>query len=133
MSTTILDRIRKKISAPLALTLPFDKQFADYPFDPEVCWIWTGGYSTGKRGADRPVIQLAGRGTPMRNVARVMLCLKDGTPVDERIPYHAAHACDNPPCVNPWHLEWKTDGDNKREQRQRVRTTAEIIASLGSL
>lgn len=129
--TPIQDRIRAKIQAPLVASLLVDRAFFEYPFDPDACWVWVGAYSKGKKGADRPVIQLAGRGTPVVHVARVMLVLRDGVPLEDRQGVQAAHICDYPPCVNPWHLEWQTGRVNQREGRQRVRTAVERLRALG--
>lgn len=128
-SSPLLDRIRAKIDAPLSVDLL--DLFFDWPFDPDACWDWTAAYSRGKRGSDRPVIWLGDR---VANVARVMLSLKDGIPLDERDGLEAAHSCDRAPCVNPFHLEWKTDGANKREQSERRRAAVEALQALrGSL
>lgn len=35
---------------------------------------------------------------------------------------HALHDCDNPRCINPDHLHWGTNSDNRREAAERFRT-----------
>lgn len=32
---------------------------------------------------------------------------------------HALHSCDNPPCVNPEHLRWGSNAENKRDVADR--------------
>lgn len=84
------------------------------------CWEWTGAYSTGKRGSDRPYIRTGGRGSPVVNVLRVMLAYKDGVPLNKRQGVKACHGpCDNTRCVNPHHGYWGTDADNARDRQER--------------
>ena len=88
----------------------------------ESCWIWLGAYSTktGRPGsADRPVIQLAGRGSPVVNVLRVLLSMLDGVPLKKRRGVKACHKCDDAQCVNPHHGYWGTDADNTADRMLR--------------
>lgn len=120
----IEERIVSKINAPPSTLGWTARTEYTFPFDPAVCWIWTGAYSKkkGKRydkGADRPVIQLGRRGTPVVHVLRVMLSLKDGVPLWRRTGFDACHgACQDARCVNPHHGYWGTPGRNRDDRHQ---------------
>lgn len=87
------------------------------------CWIWLGAVSKKRCGYPRPVIQLAGRGTPVVTVLRVVLSLKDGVPLDERVGLDACHKppCTNRLCVNPDHGYWGTKQDNVNDRYRTPR------------
>lgn len=90
-----------------------------FGFSPIHCWIWIGAYSH-KRGGYRPAVQLAGRGSPVMSVLRLMLCLRDTVPLDLRDELQACHGpCDNPKCVNPFHAYWGTSKSNHDDRRAR--------------
>ncbi|QZE11283.1 HNH endonuclease [Streptomyces phage Forrest] len=70
---------------------------------PDDCWIWTGaktngyGYITVKNKAVR--------------LSRVMLAWVDGIAIPDSGKI-VLHSCDNPACVNPFHLSWGSNKDN---------------------
>lgn len=63
-------------------------------------------FDGGARFATNVALMLAGRPKPP-------------SPSGDRIC--VLHSCDNPPCVNPRHLRWGTNGENMREARERRR------------
>lgn len=80
------------------------------------CWIWTGSISrTDGYGVHH-------RPTGYKMAHRVAYELTHGPIPDGLI---AMHACDNPPCVNPDHLQLGTKLDNNRDSmaKGRRRTT----------
>lgn len=88
------------------------------------CWLWLGALSkkngrARNRGSARPVIQLAGRGSPIMHPLRVLLSMLDGVPLKKRSQEKALHTCDNERCINPHHGYWGTDADNIRDRRVR--------------
>jgi len=71
---------------------------------PQVCWPWTGcrnehGYGRIAIGSDKQWRSFL--------VPRVVLFLTTG-----EVGAVAMHSCDNPPCCNPQHLAWGTQGQN---------------------
>ena len=77
------------------------------------CWIWQGQRNYKGYG----IVNRAGR----RYLAhRMAYALKHGIPV----PHHSVvirHNCDNPPCVNPNHLQAGTQADNLADMYARGR------------
>ena len=70
------------------------------------CWHWTGSL---KPDGYPKSITVDGR---QRRVSHVALTL-DGRPrVGDLL---ALHSCDNPKCVNPSHLRWGTELDNRKD------------------
>lgn len=88
-------------------------------FDPGVCWVWTGAYSK-KRGSPRPVIQLAGRGSPIVHVLRVTLAMLEdpsGVTLHRHQGEHACHGpCADYRCVNPFTAKWGTSAENNDDR-----------------
>lgn len=90
---------------------------------PGGCWNWTGAKSQkrrrGGRQLFRPVIQLAGRGSRVVNVAR-LVCEWFQGPAPNAL-YEAGHTCpdgENELCINPDHLRWMTRDENERWKRE---------------
>lgn len=91
----------------------FEKHRAKIAFaGPDECWLWTAGADRkgyGKVGVNRKTHlahrqayeAIHGAGTAEGMVVR--------------------HRCDNPPCVNPAHLEVGTHADNIRDRDERGR------------
>lgn len=80
--------------------------------DPDVCWEWSGtrnrGYGIVRDGRRQ-------RGAHVVAWERANgSCLLNG--------YVIRHKCDNPPCVNPAHLEIGTHADNAQDAVMRNRT-----------
>lgn len=75
------------------------------------CWLWTGGLK-GKYGNCR----YKGR---CHTASRVSYELHYGVEVPRG--KCVRHTCDNPPCVNPAHLQIGTQADNMRDMRERGR------------
>jgi hypothetical protein len=83
------------------------------PEDPDACWIWTGWQTDRGYG----FFWIPGRGN--QRAYRVSHALFKG-------PLHAGdwtldHACRNPPCVNPTHLDEVSFEENLRRRRLDVR------------
>lgn len=83
------------------------------PFDAHNdCWIWKGacdkksGYGKFKIGA---------RHTPVVQAHRFSYVFFNG-PIPERHEVH--HNCENPPCVNPTHLEALTNAEHRLRSPQ---------------
>jgi len=81
---------------------------------PDACWLWTGARDPHGYGNVRWYGAMA-------KAHRVSYAKVHG-----EIPAGAVvrHRCDNPPCVNPAHLELGTPADNARDKAERGRSTA---------
>ena len=77
------------------------------------CWVWTG--STVQDGYG--VVHKAFPGSGYTVAHRVSWFLKHGEVPDGIL----RHKCDNPPCVNPDHLEPGTQADNIADKMARGR------------
>lgn len=78
----------------------------------EDCWEWKGALTKGYGSI------LAGDTTTLSH--RVSWALANGNLPDELV---VRHKCDNPPCVNPAHLELGTQTENVEDMISRNRAT----------
>ena len=81
---------------------------------PDECWLWTAAKKDGGYGVMRPEGQRSG---PTIKAHRVSLLLA-GVDIEGKV---VRHRCDNPPCVNPAHLETGTQAENCRDTSERGR------------
>ena len=78
------------------------------------CWLWKGEMSISEMGYG-----LFSRGGVRTGAHRISYELFHGPIPDGLV---VRHRCDNPLCVNPWHLETGTRQDNIRDMVIRNRT-----------
>ena len=76
--------------------------------DPDRCWVWTASTKNGYG-------QIGADGT-IKYAHRVSYELEHGEDPGEM---HVLHECDNPPCVNPAHLQLGTHSENIRQAAER--------------
>lgn len=92
---------------------PLEQRFWYYvtPNETTGCWEWTGARRRGGYGS----VNLGNQVVGVAYKAAYELCRGDvpKTLNGERV--HLMHLCDNPPCVNPWHLRIGTAKDNARD------------------
>lgn len=82
---------------------------------PSGCWLWTGSLTAngyGQIGRD------GGGGVTYAHRASYEMHIG---PIPDGL--HVRHRCDNPPCVNPMHLELGTHADNMRDMASRGRAS----------
>lgn len=80
------------------------------------CWLWRKGRNND--GYGRFNVPKAGGGFSNIQATRAMMFLTQG-PFDNSLLVR--HTCDNPPCVNPLHLELGTHLDNAKDMTDRQR------------
>lgn len=85
------------------------------------CWEWRGNRNASGYG------RITYRGEYLI-ASRAMLALHSPPGTGDLV---TRHKCDNPPCVNPDHLEWGTHEDNMRDASERGRTTSFKNGSWG--
>lgn len=93
------------------------------PNDDTGCWEWQGAKD--KRGYARVAVT-PGNNVPAHRVAYT-LCRGD---IPERIEGkrpHVMHHCDNPACVNPWHLSVGTPKQNMDDMAAKGRAYHPIM------
>lgn len=78
------------------------------------CWIWMGTVLPDGHGS----VKFEGR---HRTIHRVVYCDHHDLNIDKIGGLVVRHKCDNPPCVNPDHLELGTVADNNRDAVERDR------------
>lgn len=91
-----------------------ERRFFKYVRKTESCWIWTG---CRKRFLGLPYGGF-GYQNKWQSAHRVSWILHFG-PIPDGV--YVLHRCDNPPCVNPLHLELGNQFDNMRHARERGR------------
>jgi DNA-binding CsgD family transcriptional regulator len=82
----------------------------DMSAGPDGCWLWTGARHRFGYG----VVGISGRKTTTAH--RLSLQWATG-----EVGEIAMHKCDNPPCVNPAHLQWGTQLDNMSDAAAKGR------------
>lgn len=101
---------------------------ADLSGGPDGCWPWLGNRTASGYGR----VRVAGR---LMYAHRVAFLLGVGPLADGLL---VRHACDNPPCVNPGHLDSGTHTQNMADRAMRGRshprklsdTQAAILATI---
>ena len=86
------------------------------------CWNWTGGP---KRPNDygRLHIGNGGRGPKHKSAHRLIMEAELGSAIPDGLVVR--HACDNPKCVNPLHLQLGTTKCNGQDKSKRLRVSGE--------
>ena len=81
------------------------------------CWEWRGGVS----GSGYGILSAPRLGLDGARVHRLMWEMHNG-PISDGLVVR--HRCDNPPCINPNHLEIGTHGQNMQDMVDRGRSLA---------
>lgn len=81
------------------------------------CWEWNGARN--HHGYGIYGTRIGDRKTGERLAHRLAYMAWNG---DIEEGQHVRHRCDNPPCINPDHLELGTHADNMNDAKQRGRT-----------
>ncbi len=80
---------------------------------PDACWIWLG--------AKLPVYRYGGFGITRHLIVRAHRWIFERLHGPIPAGLHVRHRCDNPPCVNPAHLELGTPRENTQDIISRGR------------
>jgi hypothetical protein len=100
------------VPAPANRRSPEERLWGNIVTDALGCWIWQGNRD--RKGYGR--ISVKGRTT---STHRLAYRLAHGGDIPDGLVVR--HRCDNPPCVNPDHLEIGTPADNSRDMVERGR------------
>lgn len=106
---------------PRSASLADKLEFRGWSVTPGGCWCWSGrGFS----GVGYGKIRFNGRELYVHRAAYEAWVgpIPEGQVV--------RHKCDNPPCINPDHLEVGTHSDNAKDREQRGRGTRSGHAKL---
>lgn len=79
------------------------------------CWPWLGAVD--KDGYGKFSFRVPGKRFFFRSSQVALMLSGQPRPYDR----HALHACDNPPCCNPYHLRWGTQKENTQDMLDRGR------------
>ncbi len=85
------------------------------------CYLWTGPHSRDGYGI------LQGTGLKAVRAHRHVWALANGREIPAGLIVR--HKCDNPPCVNPQHLEVGTRADNMADKVQRERAHWQLTSA----
>lgn len=85
---------------------------------PDDCWPWTGRHGGASYGRCSVIVC----GVRISGAHRISCWAVNGPPPSLDSWWHAAHKCDNPPCVNPAHIEWLHRTQNMRDAFNRGRS-----------
>lgn len=94
--------------------------------DDSSCWFWEA--SKNAYGYGLIPLKIGKRQYKLLLAHRVSYIIANG---DIPEGYVIRHKCDNPPCVNPNHLEIGTQGDNMRDKVERNRCNTSFFRRDG--
>lgn len=100
---------------------PVIARLLDIGWDEDVrgCWIWRGARN--EFGYGTISLRRRAKGAESQRVHRLMWEMHNGPIPDGLV---VRHRCDNPPCVNPDHLEVGTHEQNMQDMAERGRSIA---------
>ena len=98
---------------------PVVERFWKYVEKTDTCWLWTGA----KDGGGYGVIGMGGVGGKDEKAHRLSYMIHKGPIPDGKL---ILHSCDNPPCVNPAHLDPGTLQKNAEDRAIRGRQTRKL-------
>jgi len=85
----------------------------------DVCWLWIGGVSWGKSEEVRYQYGRFWANGKYHKAHRVSYLINNGKIPENHV---VRHKCDNPKCVNPFHLETGTQYENDMDRTKRGRS-----------